>query len=48
MFSRSLTSLSVCASIHQADQSFSIESRGKSCAMMSLSALICEQLLPIQ
>ena len=33
-------SLSVCASIHQADQSFSIESRGKQCARRSLSALI--------
>ena len=36
------------ASIHQADQSFLIESREKQCIMMSLLALICEQLLPIQ
>ena len=43
--------MNVCASIYQADQSFSIESRGKQCAMMSFSALlalICEQFLPIQ
>ena len=43
-------SLFVCASVHLGDLDFSssIDSRGKQWALMSLSALICEQLLLIQ
>ena len=44
------TSVFVCASVHLGDLDFSssIDSRGKQWALMSLSALISEQLLPIQ
>ena len=41
-------SLFARGSLHQGHEQFSDEPQGRQCAFMSLSALLCEQLLPIQ
>ena len=40
-------SLFACASIHQGDEQFSVQSRGKQCSFMSLSALLTAQTIPV-
>jgi hypothetical protein len=37
----------LCSYIHQGDDLFSVQSRGKQCAFMSLSALLTAQNIPL-